>query len=114
MGWKIVRDHQREFCERTGVSGRWRVSPDVVAALAKKLFEEAAEFTEAHDPEELYDVRDVLQELLHVCDPYGEAEVYHAQKVAIVGLFGSHLEWNPVPERNLAIEQLTQKAGMHD
>lgn len=56
MGWKLVRDGQREFCQAQGVSGRWRISPAPERALTKKLFEEASEFAElfgAHLEDEL-------------------------------------------------------------
>jgi len=98
VGWKIVRDYQREFCKESGVSGRWRVSPDPKRALMKKLFEEASEFAENEEASELYDLRDVLQELLHVCDPDGVWEFRHARKIARRGLFAMHLEWCPIPE----------------
>ncbi len=97
MGWKGVRDRQPGFCRANGVSGQWRTSPDPVATLTRKLFEEAAEFAEASDPGELYDLLDVVRELLYLCDPDGEHGNRHMAKAARDGLFGLHLEWNPVP-----------------
>ena len=99
MGWKIVRDRQPEWCRTHGVSGKWRISPDPVRALTKKLFEEAAEWAEEHDADELYDLRDVLDELLYIRDPEGLAGRAHEKKIASLGLFSSHCEWHPEPER---------------
>ena len=64
----------------------------------KKLFEEAAEFAESMDPDELYDVGDVLAELQFIFDPDGIHEAKHAEKIARNGNFSDYLEWNPVPE----------------
>ena len=63
MGWKIVRDGNEDWCREHGVSGTWRTSADPVRGLARKLTEEAAEFGEALDPAELYDL---LEQLLLV------------------------------------------------
>lgn len=100
MGWKIVRDRQREYCETHGVSGTWRISPSVTRALTKKLFEEAAEFAEYYDPAELYDLRDVLDALLEIADPTRFYEVKHADKVELMGKFSLGLEWTPDPRAN--------------
>ena len=98
MGWKIVRDNQPEAARKHGISGSWRTSSDPVAALTKKLFEEAGEFAEQHDPGELYDLWDVVNELIRLTDPTGDHEVDHARKVNRLGRFRSHVEWSPVPE----------------
>ena len=100
MGWKIVRDNQPGICRENGVSGSWRESPDPVRGLTRKLFEEAAEFAEYFDPGELYDLRDVLNELLVLTDPQGVHGDAHVKKVARSGLFASHLEWHPHPGRD--------------
>lgn len=102
MGWKIVRDHQPEYCREHGVSGKWRVSPDPVRALTKKLFEEASEWAESYDAAELYDLRDVLSELLYIRDPDGLIGLQHAAKITRLGRFNSHLEWHPEPEGTIS------------
>jgi predicted house-cleaning noncanonical NTP pyrophosphatase (MazG superfamily) len=61
MGWKIVRDNNEAWCRAHGVSGQWRVSPDPLPALLRKLYEEAGEYAEAWDVAELYDLADVLE-----------------------------------------------------
>lgn len=97
MGWKIVRDRHRETAAEYGISGSWRTVKHPVNALGKKLFEEAAEFTEDYDPRELYDLRDVVDELIRLTDPFGVHKAVHQVKVAKNGLFSSHLEWSPNP-----------------
>lgn len=71
MGSKIVRDNNEAWCRAHGVPGQWRTSPDPAAALLKKLFEELGEYAEAWDPAELYDLADVLEQLLTLTDPGG-------------------------------------------
>lgn len=97
MGWKIVRDNDPEVCPKIGVSGQWRPSNDPIGGLTKKLFEEAAEFAEARDPRELYDLRDVVDELLNRLDPRHDALSDHAYKLAVRGKFTKAIEWCPVP-----------------
>lgn len=97
MGWKIVRDNDEAVCRGMGISGQWRPSKDPIAGLTKKLPEEAAEFTEALDPDELYDLLDVLNELLNRLDPNGDYFVLHQDKVAVRGEFTKAIEWCPVP-----------------
>jgi predicted house-cleaning noncanonical NTP pyrophosphatase (MazG superfamily) len=97
MGWKIVRDNNEEFCHEHGISGQWRRSKDPIAALSKKILEEAGEFVEFHDPEELYDIRDVVNELLIRLDPSGMAGVRHGSKVDANGMFTRCIEWSPRP-----------------
>lgn len=84
MGWKLVRDRNEEWCRANGVSGQWRTSPDPVAALRRKIFEEAAEYAEQCDANELYDLLDVTQALasLDVPDPV-PAALYRAVQILI-------------------------------
>ena len=89
MGWKIVRDLQPGYCEKNGVSGSWRTAENPVKSLGKKLFEEASEFTEDYDPAELYDLHDVVLELLNILDPDGRYAKQHILKVLEVGSFRS-------------------------
>lgn len=98
MGWKLVRDGNREFAEAHGLQGTWRVSPDPQRALLKNLFEEAGEFAEHMHPSELYDLGDVVAELICLEDPHGEWKARHDRKVALFGLFSGHMEWNPFPD----------------
>lgn len=97
MGYKIVRDRHKERLEGV-ISGTWRTSPDPVSALVKKLGEEYSELTENRDPGELYDIRDVLDELTGLLDPDGRHAADHRIKVSRIGLFAGHLEWHPNPE----------------
>lgn len=118
MGWKIVRDRNEEWCRAHGVSGQWRTSPDPVAALRKKIFEEIGEYAEHHNPGELYDLLDVIQALIALNgrtvlrglllygvkalialkDPDGAFGREHAAKAAEMGGFTRYVEWCPVPE----------------
>jgi predicted house-cleaning noncanonical NTP pyrophosphatase (MazG superfamily) len=98
VGWKIVRDNQPEWSRKYGVSGVWRPAADPVASLTKKLFEEASEWGEAREVAELYDLDDVVSELIRRCDPDGTARREHAVKVARLGGFTQGTEWNPVPD----------------
>jgi predicted house-cleaning noncanonical NTP pyrophosphatase (MazG superfamily) len=96
MGWKIVRDNDAEYVPTLGVSGQWRPSADPIGGLTKKLFEEAAEFAEARDPAELYDLLDVVKELIFRLGTVGDAAA-HIDKVAERGRFSKAIEWSPVP-----------------
>jgi len=97
VGWKIVRDKQDFWSQAHGVSGQWRSSDDPIGGLAKKLFEEAAEFIEEFDPGELYDLRDVVDELISRLDAAGEHAADHEVKTARLGTFTRCIEWSPVP-----------------
>lgn len=97
MGWKIVRDNQEFWSKAHGVSGQWRKSVTPIDGLSKKLFEEAAEFVEALDPGELYDLRDVVDELISRLDATGEHAADHEVKTARLGTFTRCVEWSPVP-----------------
>lgn len=101
MGWKIVRDNNRAWCEAHGVSGTWRPCGDPAGGLAKKLLEEVSEYLENRDRAELYDVADVLRRLIEVADPDGHAAAIHAVKVALLGGFENLTEWCPVPVEHL-------------
>jgi hypothetical protein len=94
MGWKIVRDRHQERL-RTQISGQWRTSPDPISALIKKLGEEYGELCENRDPAELFDIRDALSELILQMDPLGYAEDKHNLKIKRLGVFSTHLEWQP-------------------
>jgi predicted house-cleaning noncanonical NTP pyrophosphatase (MazG superfamily) len=95
MGWKMVRDNHRELLEGK-ISGQWRTSPDPVGALLQKLGEEYGEFCASRDPQELYDLRDVLAELIVLLATVQDVERWQ-QKVQRGGLFTAHLEWTAVP-----------------
>lgn len=94
MRWKLVRDRNQEYCQPRGVTGKWRTSPDPVGALTAKLGEEYGEFTADRDPAELFDVLDVVRELIFILDPLHEARERHQAKVALMGKFSKHLEWH--------------------
>ena len=97
MGWKLVRDGNEAWCRANGVSGQWRVSPDPLRALARKLGEEALEYAESLDPAELYDLFDVLAAAMTRADPDGRAAAAHWAKTQEFGTFGACTEWTPVP-----------------
>jgi predicted house-cleaning noncanonical NTP pyrophosphatase (MazG superfamily) len=97
MGWKIVRDRQRQWVEKRGVSGQWRICETPVESLTKKLLEEIGELIEAYNPAELYDIQDVLDELFIELDPCGRAGAGHLRKVQELGRFAQRIEWTPTP-----------------
>lgn len=97
MGWKLVRDRNEAWCRANGVSGQWRTSPDPAAALRRKAGEEYLEHIEGNDPAELYDLLDVVQELIGLKDPDGRFAAAHEVKVAEMGGFSRFIEWTPVP-----------------
>lgn len=97
MGWKIVRDNDPEHVPALGVSGQWRPSADPIGGLTKKLCEEVGEFAEARDPAELYDLFDVVNELIQRLDPQGVHFNDYMDKVARRGRFHKCIEWCPVP-----------------
>ena len=100
MGWKLVRDNNQNQLEGQ-ISGQWRTSPDPVGALVKKLGEEYGEFAESRNPGELYDLIDVVHELLNLLDEEGAAEHEHDIKTSHLGFFNAHQEWHPNPGLNL-------------
>jgi len=102
MGWKLVRNSNQKHLQEF-ISGEWRVSPDPIGALVKKLGEEYGEFAEDRDPGELYDVLDVLKELVHLLDEHGEASRVHERKLARMGDFSDHIEWHPNPHVELRL-----------
>lgn len=63
---KIVRDRIPEIIEKSGKRARFeRVSPEeALAGLSEKLVEEAAEFRNSGDTEELADVLEVIHGIL--------------------------------------------------
>lgn len=97
VGYKMVRDLHKKKLESV-ISGSWRTAPDPVSSLIKKLGEEYSELCEDRDPGELYDIMDVVQELIVLLDGGGACRKAHVQKVLRLGLFGDHLEWHPNPE----------------
>lgn len=97
MSWKIVRDDVAEWARAHGVSGQWRTCQTPVSSLRKKIFEEAGEYAEELNPDELYDLRDVVNRLIELADPDGLAADRHLGKVARIGTFSQLIEWNPVP-----------------
>jgi predicted house-cleaning noncanonical NTP pyrophosphatase (MazG superfamily) len=96
MGWKIVRDLHQERLEDQ-ISGQWRTAPDPVSALVKKIGEEYGEFCEDYHPSELFDLFDVLQELICLMDPDGKFQAEHQDKVRRLGYFTRHVLWHPNP-----------------
>jgi predicted house-cleaning noncanonical NTP pyrophosphatase (MazG superfamily) len=82
MGWKIVRDLNEKWCRANGVSGQWRVSPDPVSALVRKVGEEYLEYIQHFDPAELFDLRDVLHTLHALTDPAGSPGREFAESAA--------------------------------
>jgi predicted house-cleaning noncanonical NTP pyrophosphatase (MazG superfamily) len=100
MGYKMVRDNHQKVLEGQ-ISGTWRIAPDPVSSLVKKLGEEYSELAEDRDPAELYDIEDVLEELMVLLDPHGEAARQHEVKAARMGRFDNHVEWHPNPNINL-------------
>lgn len=97
MGYKIVRDNAEKIARAMEVSGHWRKSSDPLTGLTRKLFEEASEFAEYRDPGELYDLRDVVDELIYRLDSDGAYSGLHRAKVAVHGVFTEGIEWSPVP-----------------
>lgn len=97
MGWKMVRDRNQEHLEGV-ISGAWRNSPDPIGALVAKLGEEYGEFSNMFDPTELYDMLDILNELIILLDPDAAHYRGHHEKVEKFGLFSNHQEWCPMPE----------------
>lgn len=104
MGWKVVRDNDEAVCRAMGISGQWRPCTTPVLSLTKKLCEEVGEWAESGDPGELYDLADVVNRLLRLADPHGEALTEHAAKVARRGGFDQLLEWTPLPVESASQE----------
>lgn len=100
MGSKIVRDNVADWAKEHGVSGVWRVSEDPIKSLRKKLGEELGEYIEDWNPGELFDLRDVIAELIYLEDPLHDYRESHLRKVQRLGKFAKHIEWSPVPEEH--------------
>jgi predicted house-cleaning noncanonical NTP pyrophosphatase (MazG superfamily) len=94
MSFKMVRDRHQEILQDK-ISGQWRISPDPVSSLLKKLGEEYGELIGERNPAELYDVLDVLDELISLMDPGLALGLAHQDKLDRFGDFSSHLEWHP-------------------
>ena len=97
MGYKLVRNGQRQWCLDHGVSGTWRTSSDPVASRRAKIFEEGGEVVKEGDPAELYDLLDVVLALVDQVDPAGIWARRHVLKVQQLGTFSEFIEWSPVP-----------------
>ncbi len=113
MGWKIVRDRHRERLEDL-ISGSWRISPDPVSMLVAKLGEEYGEFSADRDPAELFDLLDVVDELICLLDPHLAYALEHEVKVEKLGRFGTHLEWHPNPHITLEGLEVTDTVDSSD
>lgn len=100
MGWKPVRDRNQEVVTKWGVVGSWEKVDDItwIKALGRKLVEEATEFTENYDPDELWDLYDVLEELIRlhpsICDGR------RTTKMQEMGGFRDRIMYTPVPNVN--------------
>jgi predicted house-cleaning noncanonical NTP pyrophosphatase (MazG superfamily) len=100
VGWKIVRDENESWCKAHDVSGQWRKAELPEYGLARKLIEESAEYMESMQTDELYDVLDVVTELIKLTDSDGKAARRHEEKVKLHGRFSQHIEWCPVPAQH--------------
>jgi predicted house-cleaning noncanonical NTP pyrophosphatase (MazG superfamily) len=101
MGAKLVRDRNEATSRKLGVSGHWYVATpeEALAALRRKLAEEVFEFLENDNVAELWDVSDVVEELLRRLDPTYASLNAHTDKIAQQGHFHLGIMWNPVPQR---------------
>ena len=106
MGFKIVRDNVEGWAKAHVVSGVWRPCPIPVQSLRKKLSEEYGEYIETMQPDELYDLQDVLDRLIKLEDPYGHARRRHDFKIERLGMFDRLIEWSPVPAEHESEEAL--------
>lgn len=86
---KLVRDKIPEILDRKGVSYQKRVaSPEEYRTeLIKKFAEEAQEFLEAGDPEELADIVEVIASLKKLPE-YSQVEALREKKREERGGFG--------------------------
>jgi Uncharacterized conserved protein len=73
---KLVRDRIPQIIEKSGKCCQSRILSEVEYqdALAKKLVEEAEEYFESRDKEELADVLEVVKAILASCN-YSEDEI---------------------------------------
>lgn len=100
---KLVRDNTENVARSAGVSGRWyKATPEeAINALGTKLVEEALEYLLSRDLLELWDLRDVLVELMERLGAMERNVVaYHLAKVSKFGMFKDNVMWNPIPERH--------------
>jgi predicted house-cleaning noncanonical NTP pyrophosphatase (MazG superfamily) len=106
MSWKLVRDHVRDWSEAHGMSGTYRQAAEgeYLHMLQRKLTEELGEYYERFTPDELYDLRDVLDTLIPVADPDKKAWQRHQEKIEKLGMFRDRILWNPVPQQYLKDE----------
>ncbi len=103
MGFKLVRSKLPDWAATHGVSGTYRASPDPVAALKKKMLEEFGEYIESNNPSELYDLLDIVDELIRLTSNDAIARL-HEEKVIRLGHYRDHIEWSPVPFEELTNE----------
>ena len=89
---KLVRDKIPEILDKKGISYERRTaSPEEYKAeLIKKLGEEAKEFSEAGDPEELADILEVLEALKKLPE-YAEIEELRLKKQKERGSFNNRI-----------------------
>ncbi|MBI3589719.1 MAG: nucleoside triphosphate pyrophosphohydrolase [Candidatus Liptonbacteria bacterium] len=85
---KLVRDKIPEILDKKGVTYERRItsSEEYKAELVRKLGEEAKEFTEAGDPEELADIMEVVEALKQLPD-YRTVEELRRKKLEERGGF---------------------------
>ena len=89
---KLVRDKIPEILDKKGVSYEKRIAlpEEYKTELIKKLGEEAKEFAEAGNPEELADVIEVVEALKKLPD-YKDAEKLRARKAEDRGAFDQRI-----------------------
>jgi predicted house-cleaning noncanonical NTP pyrophosphatase (MazG superfamily) len=89
---KLVRDKIPEILDKKGISYEKRIASyeEYKAELIKKLGEEAKEFGEAGDPEELADILEVLEALKKLPE-YAEIEELRLKKQKERGSFNNRI-----------------------
>lgn len=85
---KLVRDNIPDLLDQKGISYEKRIAgfEEYREELIKKLLEEAKEFSEAGDPEELADVIEVVNALKELLE-YKDVEVVRNMKLKEKGGF---------------------------
>ena len=101
MGWKAVRDRNQEVVSEWGVTGSWeQVSVTTwIQALARKLIEESSEYMETFNPGELWDIYDVLEELIRLHPSISDGR--RQKKVDQMGVFRDRIMYTPVPNATI-------------
>src|SRR6516165_4997408 len=97
MRWKAVRDNNQEVVTAWGVTGSWERVDELqwIMALSRKLTEEVAEYNEHHNPSELWDIYDVLEELIHLHPSISDGR--RQKKITRMGGFRNQIMYTPVP-----------------